>query len=280
METETYIVDEDKVFETEVPREWHNRQRVLLACARGLTMRERSLTKDLLRLLPHCKGDSKLEKKGIKSQLQFSCSSKSADNFLYLEKRGERLMLYIGKQPNGPTFRFAVHKVVPMTDFKFGGNGLRHSRPLLSFCPQFETQGILKLLRYNLVDIFNTPKAHPKSQPFTDRVISFSVDPQNPAFILFRHFQILRNSKEETELVEIGPRMNLEIASVVEGFLDGSLLYENPLYMTRREAKAIRKQEENTRRKTKEDDKQERLKRKERIDINEEESSMDEFGEA
>lgn len=42
-------------FETKKVENWFNRQRVLVACSRGVGSRSRHLVQDLLDMLPHCK---------------------------------------------------------------------------------------------------------------------------------------------------------------------------------------------------------------------------------
>ena len=56
---------------------------------------------------------------------------------------------------------------------------------------------LITILCVNL-QIFGTPRNHPKSQPFVDHVLSFSVADNR---IWFRNYQIL---EENAELAEIG----------------------------------------------------------------------------
>lgn len=267
---------EEDVFETAEPKQWLNRQRTLFIASKGLSMKEKEFFKDLVHMTATAKTDSKLEKRNIKSQIEFACRSKHASNFLYFEKRADRLMLHGGKFPHGPTVRYLILSIVPCKDFKFHGNALRYSRPVLSFSSEFESIEELKLFRYLMVDCFNCPKNHPKAQPFVDRVWSFSFD-REKSVILIRHHQIFRNSKSETELVEIGPRVEMQISSIISGFFEGELLYKNDNFISKSEfnqikkSSILRKKIEKKRRSTS------KVEKLQRFQTNEEESSMDEF---
>lgn len=78
------------------------------------------------------------------------------------------------------------------------GNSLRGSRPLLSFDKSFEELPQYQVLRELLVQTFGTPNQHPKSQPFYDHVITFTVMDNR---IWFRNYQIVT---EDGSLAEIG----------------------------------------------------------------------------
>lgn len=85
------------------------------------------------------------------------------------------------------------------------------------------------------IQIFGTPNGHPKSQPFIDRVMTFSIADNR---IWIRNFQIV---EEDGALAEIGPRLTLNLIKIFEGSFRGECLYENPLYVSpnlnRRQAK-------------------------------------------
>jgi ribosome biogenesis protein BRX1 len=81
------------------------------------------------------------------------------------------------------------------------------------------------------VHTFNTPKNHPKSKPFIDHVLSFNyIDGK----IHFRAHQIVNQYEakftEEDDvdkliLIEIGPRMTLNLVKILDGSLCGEGLY-------------------------------------------------------
>ncbi|VDN27308.1 unnamed protein product, partial [Gongylonema pulchrum] len=74
---------------------------------------------------------------------------------------------------------------------------------------------------------FSTPDHHPRSKPFIDHVFTFSLTPDGK--IWFRNFQIV---DETLELQEIGPRLVLEVIRVFDGSFEGSVLYDNPDYVS------------------------------------------------
>lgn len=76
------------------------------------------------------------------------------------------------------------------------------------------------------LQIFSTPYHHPKSQPFIDHVITFSVLDSR---IWFRNFQIL---SEDGALAEIGPRFVLNPIKIFDGSFQGQTIWENPRYVS------------------------------------------------
>lgn len=76
------------------------------------------------------------------------------------------------------------------------------------------------------LQIFGTPYHHPKSQPFIDHVITFSVVDNR---IWFRNFQIL---SEDGALAEIGPRFVLNPIKIFGGSFRGQTIWENPRYVS------------------------------------------------
>ncbi|ELK31728.1 Ribosome biogenesis protein BRX1 like protein [Myotis davidii] len=82
------------------------------------------------------------------------------------------------------------------------------------------------LLKELLIQIFSTPRYHPKSQPFVDHVFTFTVLDNR---IWFRNFQII---EEDAALVEIGPRFVLNLIKIFQGSFGGPTLYENPHYQS------------------------------------------------
>jgi len=50
---------------------------------------------------------------------------------------------------------------------------MKGSRPILTFDDSFDKKGHLRLLKSLFTDVFGTPRGHPKSKPFVDRVMAF-----------------------------------------------------------------------------------------------------------
>lgn len=176
---------------------WKNRQRVLLVGSRGIKAKVRHLMMDLSKLLPHHKRETKIEKnQGVRTQLESSCELKDCENVLYFEQRGNRMYLYIAKSPSGPTMKFQLGKVSTAEELKLTGNCLRHSRALISFDKNFEESesgnNIWGIFRRLAVDAFGTPKFHPKSQPFVDKVFHFGL---SKGVVHFRNYQVESNGR-------------------------------------------------------------------------------------
>ncbi|ELW53500.1 DnaJ like protein subfamily C member 21 [Tupaia chinensis] len=93
-------------------------------------------------------------------------------------------------------------------------------------CKAFDELPHYALLKELLIQIFSTPRYHPKSQPFVDHVFTFTILDHR---IWFRNFQII---EEDAALVEIGPRFVLNLIKIFQGSFGGPTLYENPHYQS------------------------------------------------
>jgi ribosome biogenesis protein BRX1 len=154
---------------------YHNKQRCLVLCSRGVTARHRHLLEDLRTLMPHHKKESKLEagKDGIAQAVNDICELRGCNTVLFLEcRKRQDAYMWIGNA-GGPSARFHVSNIHTMDELKLTGNCMKHSRPILSFDESFGRLDHLKLLKTLLVAVFGTPRGHPKSKPFVDRVMGF-----------------------------------------------------------------------------------------------------------
>ena len=183
-----FDVEEKYGFESEKEKDWVNRQRVLLVGSRGIKAKARHLMTDLSHLLAHHKRETKIEKnQGIAEQLVESCDLKDCENILYFEQRRDRIYMFLGKASEGPTMKFQIEGISTADEMKMTGNCLRHSRALLSFDDGFKTDLNLKIFKNLAKDAFNTPKKHPKSQPFIDKIFHFGSYNGN---VYFRNYQV------------------------------------------------------------------------------------------
>ena len=80
------------------------------------------------------------------------------------------------------------------------------------YSKEFDESPHWSVVRELLSQTFGVPNKHPKSQPFFDRVYTFSVADDR---VWFRHYQIVQ---EDGSLAEIGPRFVLNPIKVC-GFL-------------------------------------------------------------
>lgn len=155
---------------------YHNKQRVLILASRGITARYRHLLEDFKKMIPHHKTDNKLDSKGEIRVVNEIAEMKSCNQIMYLETRKHQdLYMHLGKCPNGPSVKFHVVNIHTMDELKLTGNSMLGSRPIVNFDVKFDSSPHWKLLKQVLSDAFSTPKGHPKSKPFVDRIISFFV---------------------------------------------------------------------------------------------------------
>ena len=156
--------------------------------------------------------------------------------------------MYLGKTPNGPSMKFQVVNVHTMDELKLTGNGMLGSRPILNFDSDFEEKPHFKLMKALLTDAFGTPKGHPKSKPFVDRVMSFFLVKNN---IWVRTYQIIEKSEKldgkDTQLVEIGPRFVLIPIRMFSGSLGGATLYQNSAFISPNDERASLKRKKGDR---------------------------------
>lgn len=202
-----------------VKDKWTNRERVLIFCSRGASYRDRHLMNDLKTLMPHSKGESKIDKKQKLIYINEICEMKNCNKCIYFETRKrrdlymwlaniERLVFfysiyYLNSTQllffRGPSAKFLVQNVHTTGELKLSGNCLKGSRPILSFDKTFDDHPHFQLLKELIAQTFSTPNFHPKSQPFIDHVLNFSVDDDR---IWLRNYQIVDETTQKLE--EIG----------------------------------------------------------------------------
>ncbi|XP_014661421.1 PREDICTED: ribosome biogenesis protein BRX1 homolog [Priapulus caudatus] len=206
---------------------WINKQRVLIFSSRGISFRDRHLMSDLRTLLPHSKPDTKMDRKDKLLVVNEICEMKNCNKCIFFEaKKKKDLYMWVSSVPRGPSVKFLIENVHTMEELKMTGNCLKGSRPLLSFDKNFDTQPHYAIIKEIFIQTFSTPNHHPKSQPFVDHVLTFSILDNR---IWFRNYQIL---EEDGSLAEIGPRFVLNPIRIFEGSFGGPTLFENPQYIS------------------------------------------------
>lgn len=240
---------------------YRNKQRCLTVCSRGVTARYRHLLEDLRTLIPHHKKESKLDpgSDGMGRAVNDIAEMRGCTSVLFLEcRKRQDAYLWIGKtgQASGPSAKFHVTNIHTMDELRLTGNCMKGSRPILSFDDSFEKLTHLKLLKEVFVDTFGTPRGHPKSKPFVDRVMAFYYADKK---IWVRNYQIIeqqpsnaleaRLAKKETDqgqttsLVEIGPRFVLNPIRIFRGSFGGQTLYQNPDFVSPNEIRAAQRRD-------------------------------------
>ncbi|EPR58470.1 brix domain-containing protein [Toxoplasma gondii GT1] len=234
-------------------KRWVNRQRVLVLGSRGVTHLQRHLMEDFKRLLPHHKAESKWERKQTMKDISELAQLRACNNVLYFESRKRDLLLHVSKIPHGPTLIFRVLNIHTLAEMKMTGNCLLHSRPLLLFSPEFGSehgpaQPHLALIKEVFVQVFGTPRNHPKAKPFFDHALAFYKFDGNR--IWFRHYQIApliggeggdADTPERQTFIEIGPRCVLEIVKILDGSFSGKTIWSNRNYICSRDLVALQR---------------------------------------
>jgi ribosome biogenesis protein BRX1 len=223
-------------------RSTHKKKKVLVLSSRGVTSSNIELVEDLLKLLPHAKKDAKFDKGNALSTLVEIAELSDCALCLYFEARKRKdLYMWCGSiQDTGPSVKFLVQQVRPMSDPRLTGNCLLGSRPILSFDASFNDSATHRVFKGLLSTAFAAPKGHPRSKPFQDHVISFSCILGGR--IVVRHYQVVppsdKEKHEEASLVEIGPRFVLVPVRVLEGCFTGKTLYASAGYVSPNETRS------------------------------------------
>jgi ribosome biogenesis protein BRX1 len=182
-------------------KKWKNKQRVLLVNSRGVSYLARHIVDNLKTLMPHTKNDSKFDRKHGLNELSEIAEIRNCNKIMYLEMHKKQdAFMWLSSQPHGPSVKFSLENMHTMEELKLTGNCLKGSRPILSFNEEFDSKPHWQLIKEILVQIMGTPYHHPKSQPFVDHVMNFSILDNK---IWVRNFQI---GDEVNSLAEVGPR--------------------------------------------------------------------------
>ncbi|CAO2592355.1 Ribosome biogenesis protein BRX1 homolog [Lemmus lemmus] len=232
--------DRDRIPGPVCKGKWKNKERILIFSSRGINFRTRHLMQDLRMLMPHSKADTKMDRKDKLFVINEVCEMKNCNKCIYFEaKKKQDLYMWLSNSPHGPSAKFLVQNIHTLAELKMTGNCLKGSRPLLSFDPAFDEFPHYALLKELLIQIFSTPRYHPRSQPFVDHVFTFTILDNR---IWFRNFQyaqtrglvsfLLKIIEEDAALVEIGPRFVLNLIKIFQGSFGGPTLYENPHYQS------------------------------------------------
>ncbi|RUS85615.1 hypothetical protein EGW08_006627 [Elysia chlorotica] len=220
------IVQSDAPVERQT--KWTNKQRTLIFSSRGISYRTRHLMLDLRTLMPHSKAEPKMDRKDKLFIINEVCEMKNCNKCIYFEgKKKQDVYLWVSNVPKGPSAKFLVENIHTMSELKLTGNCLKGSRPLLSFDKNFDSEPHWQLLKELFIQTFGTPNHHPKSQPFTDHIFTFSIEDNR---VWFRNYQILE--EEDGSLAEIGPRFVLNPIRIFAGSFGGATLYQNPHYIS------------------------------------------------
>lgn len=183
--------------------------------------------KDIKTIMPHHRAEPKLERWKTLSVINEMGEMKHCNKAMYFEGRHKRdLYMWLSSMPAGPSAKFYIENVSTMGELKLTGNCLKGARPLLSFDQEFSKLPHLMLLKELLTQIFGVPHHHPKSQPFVDRVYTFTYLDKR---IWFRNYQILA---EDGALSEVGPRFVMNPVKIFDQSFSGDALWENPEYVT------------------------------------------------
>lgn len=201
-----------------------NRQKCLVLGGRAISSKDRHLLLDLRGLMPHAREHAKLGRtQHVGDDLIELCDLHQCNSVMYVDPhRQDVTYLWVGQAPHGPSIKMQLTNVHTADEVRMAGNCLKYSRPLLHFDRDFELQPHLRVMKSLLHMAFNTPRYHPRSKPFVDRILSFFwLD----GHVWVRNYQIVPTNP--VSLMEIGPRFTLEPVSIFNGCCKGTVLWRS-----------------------------------------------------
>ncbi|AYU78446.1 putative ribosome biogenesis protein [Leishmania infantum JPCM5] len=221
---EEEMVGQLHVQRAQTTKKMTNRQKMLVLGARSMTSKDRHLLLDLRGLMPHSREHPKIGRTNtLGDDLIELCGLHQCNSVMFVEPhRNDVSYLWIGQAPSGPSIKMQINNVHTADEIRMAGNCLKYSRPLLHFDRDFELHPHLRVAKSLLHMAFNTPRYHPKSKPFVDRIMSFLWLDNH---IWVRNYQIVPTSPPS--LMEIGPRFTLEPVAIFNGCCKGSVLWKS-----------------------------------------------------
>lgn len=223
---EESMVAKMKVQRATTDKRMTNRQKCLVLGGRNMSSKDRHLLLDLKNLMPHSREHAKLGRTHtLGDELVELCGLHQCNGVMFVEPhRHDVSYLWIAQAPSGPSIKFQVSNAHTADEIRMAGNCLKYSRPLLHFDREFEAQPHLRVAKSLLHMAFNTPRYHPKSKPFVDRIMSFfSLD----GHVWVRNYQIVPTNPPS--LMEIGPRFTIEPITILNGCCQGSVLWKSTI---------------------------------------------------
>ncbi|EOB12704.1 Brix domain-containing protein 2 [Nosema bombycis CQ1] len=191
---------------------------VLILSSRGANSNTRYLIKDICKFIKceeEIKYDIKSDLKGLIELMDLH----STKHIIYFEttKRNEAVWV-AGRE--GPSVKFNVFNIFTMGSLKFPVNCFKETGHVLLFSEDFDMIDELKIVKSLFTNVFDSNEVKERALCF------FYVDSK----IWIRNYVI-----SEKELQEIGPRMVLEIDTILKGCYSGEVAFSKKVEDARKE---------------------------------------------
>lgn len=211
---------------TKTEKRMTNIQKMLVIGSRSIGHKDRHLLQDLCGIMAHGRPHPKLDvRQDIGTSLQELCNLHNCNGSVFLEARKfDVSYLWFAQAPQGPSMKFQLFNVHTADELRMVGNSLKYSRPLLHFDAEFDQIPHLRIARALLTSAFNIPRYHSRSKPFVDHILCFFV---LEGKIYFRHYQIQEQANGQFGLTEIGPRFVLDPQVLLEGCVQGKVVWKS-----------------------------------------------------
>lgn len=182
----------------------------LLILSRGCSARMKNILKDLERILVSVR-ENKYDQKNKFSDLRELMSMNDCPSIIYFESTKRIQYTWIGHE-DGPSIRFITYNLFTMQDLSFPVNCLKECGHKLLFDKSFEEKEELVIVKNLFKSVFVEKDVY-------DRLICF----YNADNKIWMRVYVL----EENELMEMGPRIVLEIDKILENCFSGKIIFKN-----------------------------------------------------
>jgi ribosome biogenesis protein SSF1/2 len=241
--------------------------------ARGISIPKplRSIVMDLRKLmLPYTAFNFEVNPSQSWKIIKEACQSMVVTHAVSVKASVGGTKLNIARLPHGPTLQFKVTSYTLREDLKefFEQQGASFSTDFATQHPPLvvlnnfvqtgdeKTAATVKLMAVTLQNMFPPVDVNKFNLKQTKRVVMFNYDPEEDV-VHMRHYRININSKsnsddnegeegsaptkkEKVSLVELGPRLTMQLKMVRDGAMDGDLIYVRDSKLTPKEIEVVR----------------------------------------
>ncbi|KAF9763246.1 Ribosome biogenesis protein BRX1 like protein [Nosema granulosis] len=192
---------------------------VLILSSRGANSNTRYMIKDICKFVKceeEIKYDIKSDLRGLVDLMELH----NTESIMYFETTKRNESLWVSHR-EGPSIKFNVFNIYTMGSLKFPVNCFKDCGHVLLFSGEFDEIEELKRVKDLFTQVFKAKDTK------NDRALCF--------FYLDDKIWIRNYVITEKELLEIGPRMVLEVDKILKGCFAGEVLYSKKVESARKE---------------------------------------------
>lgn len=191
---------------------------VLILSSRGANSNTRYMIKDICKFIK-CEEEMKYDIKSDLRGLVDLMDLHTTKSIIYFETTKRNESLWVSHR-EGPSIKFNVFNIYTMGSLKFPVNCFKDCGHVLLFSSEFDEVDHLKTVKNLFTEVF-------QSNEIKERALCF--------FYLDDKIWIRNYVISDKELLEIGPRMVLEVSTILKGCFSGEVLYSKKVEAARKE---------------------------------------------